>query len=512
MSTTGTNSYGSNFYELLPHPINTKQYDVRLDHTFSDKDSAFLTWSKYNQTNQEQPPYAGPLEGGSSVAFWSTNPTYMVVLTETHVFNPNLINEYRMSDEHNWNTRMDPGTSTTRSALPRNYGIPGIPQTQTTAAFRPLTSAAASPAFGSRTNVTWQKVGAWQFSDNLTKIVGKNEWKFGAEYWWTYGNIAQLPYSRGNFSYGQYSNVPASGDGGPGMADFLLTPTAWRLAYATAYRSSTAAAPLGGVTAITATTGTNRSITRPISHSTRSTVGSSHPTLTANLGIRDDYFGPYYSAGGTQAKATSGWAAMATWPAAAPITLTRPAAPRPRPPTSRRCWLPITSRSFAQPNNAVNKTPKFNWAPRLGFAYRVRPNLVVRAGGGVSYGAFNSVGYGGTLGTNYPFRVSVQQGPRTRTGRSMPPTAALRQRWDHGEYVWHIDMTSALNAYQPFGSVVFTASRTTSTYRTRLLNAAVQWQFTSHDSVEVRYVGVLGKQLESANPYHNAARQALPRA
>ena len=35
--------------------------------------------------------------------------TYMVVLTETHVFNPHLVNEARLSDEHNWNTRMDPG-------------------------------------------------------------------------------------------------------------------------------------------------------------------------------------------------------------------------------------------------------------------------------------------------------------------------------------------------------------------------------------------------------------------
>ena len=74
-----------------------------------------------------------------------------------------------------------------------------------------------------------------------------------------------------------------------------------------------------------------------------------------------------------------------------------------------------------------------------------------------------------------------------------------------------IDMTSALNAYQPLGSVVMYGKP----YNfhipyEEMLDAAVQWQFTVHDSIEVRYIGQLGKQLESANPYHNAPRQALP--
>ncbi len=280
LNTGGTNSYGSNFYELLTNPIRTRQYEVRLDHTFSDKDSAFLTWDKYNQTQQQAPPFAAPLEGGGSAPFWTTNPTYMVVVTETHVFNPSLVNEFRMSDEHNWNTRLDAGSIDTTYGTPAQFGIQGIPQTTNNGGLPIFAFGSSLSAGGSRTNVTWQKVGAWQFSDNLTKIVGKNEWKFGAEYWWTYGNIAQLPNSRGSFGYGQYSNVPASGDGGPGVTDFLMTPTANTNATPGAATLS-APRPLrcwAASIATPATTITRASITRRISPSTPPTASSSHQT------------------------------------------------------------------------------------------------------------------------------------------------------------------------------------------------------------------------------------------
>ena len=51
----------------------------------------------------------------------------------------------------------------------------------------------------------------------------------------------------------------------------------------------------------------------------------------------------------------------------------------------------------------LGNAQKLNVAPRLGFAYRVRPTLVVRGGYGITYGALGNLGYGGTLGTNYPF-------------------------------------------------------------------------------------------------------------
>lgn len=513
LSTTGINSYSNNFYELLPDPYVTKQYDVRIDHTFSDKDSAFVTWSKYNQTQQQAPPYAGPLEGGGSAPFWTTNPDYMVVVTETHVFNPHLINEYRMSDEHNWQTRMDAGNIDNTFGTPAAYGIEGIPQTKNNGGLPTFNGIGSSISqFGSRVNVTWQKVGAWQFSDSLTKIVGKSEWKFGAEYWWTYGNIAQLPYSRGNFGYGQYSNVPASGDGGPGMADFLLTPTAGNAAYLAAGGVSTAAAPLGGVNGYNGDNWNKSIYHAPYISFYAVDNWKITPTLTATLGIRDDYFGPYYAAGGTGGEGNFWMGGNGDVASGSAYYVNRAGCATTMSSNFKNLLASDNIPIICSSNNAVNKTPMFNWAPRLSFDYRVMPRLVVRMGAGVSYGAFDSEGYGSTLGTNYPFRVSVQQGPQYSYRPQLVSNSSTTNAVATMENTFGVvDMTSALNAYQPVGSVaLYGKAYNYHTPYTETLDAGVQWQFTGHDSVEVRYVGVLGKQLDNLNTYHNAPRQALP--
>lgn len=516
LSSAGTHSYSNNFYELTPQVVNTQQYDVRLDHTFTDKDSAFLTFSHYNQINQQQPPYQGPLEGGSSTSFWTTNPTYMVVLTETHVFNPHLINEFRASDEHNWNTREDPNGIDDTYGIPAQFGIQGIPQTVNNGGLPTFSVGSSISSFGSRTNITWQKVGAWQFSDGLTKIVGRHEWKFGAEYWWTYGNIAQLPFSKGNFSYGQFSNVPASGDGGPGMTDFLLNPAA-NVAQNTPQGSygsvglSTSTNEIGGVNGYNGNNFNKSVYHAPYIAFYAVDNWKVTPQLTVNLGIRDDYFGPYYSGGGNSGEGNFWMGGDGNQASGSAYYINHAGCS-----TTMSAYfkgllaynnIPI----ICEANNAANKMPLFNWAPRLGFEYRVRPNLVVRAGAGAAYGAFNSIGYGGTLGTNYPFRVAVQNGPQYSYRPQSVSNASTGATTPTLENLFNIvSMTNATNAYQPLGSVVLYGKP----YNFKIpyvttLNFAVQWQFTPHDSVEVRYVGNLGRQLESADPYHNAPRQAL---
>ena len=511
LSTTGTNSYGSNFFELLPDPINTQQFDVRLDHTFSPKDSAYLTWSHYNQTNQEVQPLPGVLEGGSSTSFWSTNPTYMVVLTETHVFNPNLINEYRMSDERNWNTRMDPGSIDNTFGTPAMYNISGIPQTSNNGGLPIFSIGSSISSFGSRTNITWQKVGAWQFSDNLTKIIGKHEWKFGGEYWWTYGNIAQLPDSKGSFSYGQYSNIPASGDGGPGMTDFLLNPAdnvasgAYTAAGVNAL--STASAPLGGLNGYNGDNWNKSTYHAPQISFYAVDDWKITPSLTLTLGIRDDYFAPYYANPGTGSESNFWFGGNGNQASGAADYVAHDG-----------CAVTVSSYFnklmasdgipvICEPNNAANRTPKFNFAPHIAIAYRIRPNLVLRVGGNVEYGAFDSVGYGGTLGTNYPFRISVQNGPQY----SYEPQSLVNGATATMETTFGQESMTNPNVYIPLGSLqTYSKPYNMHIPYEQYMNVAVQWQFSSHDSIEVRYVGVLGKQLENADPYHNAPNQTLP--
>ncbi|MGB7265625.1 MAG: hypothetical protein WBC92_08940, partial [Terracidiphilus sp.] len=310
----------------------------------------------------------------------------------------------------------------------------------------------------------------------------------------------------------QYSNVPASGDGGPSMADFLLTPTAGNSTYLAAGGVSTAAAPLGGVNGYNGNNWNKSVYHAPYIALYAVDSWKVTPALTVTLGIRDDYFAPYYSAGGTEGEGNFWMGGTGNLASGSAYYINHAACNDTLSQSFKGLLAYNNIPIICEPNNAVNRTPKFNWAPRLSFAYRVTPRIVVRAGAGVQYGAFDSVGYGGTLGTNYPFRVSVQQGPQYSYRPqqvSNSTTGATTATMENTFGV--VDMTSALNAYQPLGSVVLYGKP----YNfhipyTETLDAAVQWQFTNHDSIEARYVGNLGRQLESANPYHNSPRQALP--
>ena len=315
-----------------------------------------------------------------------------------------------------------------------------------------------------------------------------------------------LPYSRGNFSYGQYSNVPGSGDGGPGLTDFVTVPTAGNSTYLAAGGLSTASAPLGGLNGYN---GDNWN--KSVYHAPQISFYAVNnwkitPAVTLTLGIRDDYFAPYYSAGGTEGESNFWMGGDGNVASGSSYTMNSAGCATTTSTYFRSLLASDSIPILCSPNNAVNHTPKVNWAPHLGIAYRVRPNLVVRLGGNVEYGAFDSVGYGGTLGTNYPFRVTVQNAPSySYRPQSLPNGQTATMENVFGQ----IDLTNS-NVYLPLGSVVMYGKPTNFKIPyEEYLNLAVQYQFTNHDSVEVRWVSILGKQLESADPYHNAARQAL---
>ena len=166
---------------------------------------------------------------------------------------------------------------------------------------------------------------------------------------------------------------------------------------------------------------------------------------------------------------------------------------------------------ICQPNNAANKMPKFNWAPRLGFAYRVRPNS------------------GGTRGRRRFLRRIRLERLRQHAGHQLPVPRLgsagstysyrpqLRRQQHHHQRLATmestfgiIDMTNALNAYQPVGSCSLRQAYNYQIPYRKPSTSQCSGSSPSHDSVEVRYMGVLGKQLESLDPYHNAPRQALP--
>lgn len=507
-------SFQSNYYRTVPQTVVSKGYNARVDHTFSEKDTAFVTFDHYNSLNDEQQMLPGILEGGSSVSFWTTQPAYIVVLTENHTFTPTLINEFRISKAQQYNTRLDPNAINTTYNIPSQYGIQGIPQTPFNGGL-PVFAVNPISSFGSRVNDTWQKTGSWQTSDEITKTIGRSEWKFGGEYTWTFGNIDQNANSRGSFSYsGLYSNVPGSGDGQTSLSDFLLIPADYTAngngaSYSAASPMSVAGNLIGGLNGYAGNSSVTSTYHAPYIAAYAVDNWKITPDLTANLGLRWEYFGPYGSNGGQEANFWMG--GDGNQPGGSAFYVGHDGCSAPMSPFFKGLLAEDNIPIICEPGDTVNHMPKANWAPRLGLAYRVRPNVVVRSGMGFAYGAFNSIGYGGTLGTNYPFRFNVQNGSSNNpyTPQFVGPTGSQQTATMENTF-GAIDMTNAAAAYLPLGSLALYGKP----YHFHVpyvitLNTAVQYQFTNHDAIEVRYVGNLGRQLESGDPYHNAARELL---
>ena len=61
---------------------------------------------------------------------------------------------------------------------------------------------------------------------------------------------------------------------------------------------------------------------------------------------------------------------------------------------------------------------KLNFAPRIGFAYQFRPDLVVRGGYGITFGSLGNIGAAPyVIANNYPYVYSVQtQAPSAHGG------------------------------------------------------------------------------------------------
>ncbi len=492
-----TSGLQNNFFSSVPQTMTVNQYDIRIDENISEKDSVFGVFSRETQDQSASQPFAAVLGSALQTNFATTQPVYVLALSETHLFSPTLVNEARVGLNHNYNTRAIPNLNTLN--LPQQYGIQGIPQIAGNGGL-PTFNIGGFSAFGSRRfSPTIQTTEAQDYTDNLTLIRGNHQFKFGVQIDRIVGDILQPAYSRGNFTYnGQYSDIPNQNTGLVGIADFLLLPSA----------SSISAAP--GVTTynyLSSMSGYNGSNYAGTNYSSiysgiyAQDSWKITPTLTLNLGLRWDYFSPFREDSGRQANfvQTNGNGASGTY------------------------YIPQQGCSVARSSsfNAllaadniqvdclsgldVNQAQKTNFAPRIGIAYRFRSRWVLRAGYGISYGAVDSVGYGGTLGTNYPFQYTLN-GPSTT---SLVPTVL-----PNGQTATMENVFGVINLQDPSQVNATGLGLTGKQYNyltpyLQSMNVTVQYQFTNKDSIQAGYVGTAGRHLDTLG-VHNSPTVILP--
>ncbi len=153
----------------------------------------------------------------------------------------------------------------------------------------------------------------------------------------------------------------------------------------------------------------------------------------------------------------------------------------------------------------LGQAQKTNFSPRLGFAYRVTPTVVVRGGYGISYGALGNLGYGGTLGTNYPFIYNITQNAPS----SQSPLLLSNGQTATMENTFSTINLSDSTQVNGTGINLYGRQYNYQTPYVQTFNLTVQDQFSNHDSIQIGYVGTVGRHLDNLG-VNNSPSEILP--
>lgn len=223
--------------------------------------------------------------------------------------------------------------------------------------------------------------------------------------------------------------------------------------------------------------------------------------LTLDLGLRWDYFTPYAETRGRQANfiPVRGNGNAGTY------YMSKEGCALPR---SAAFDTLLASSNIALDcvsNQTLGNAETTNFAPRIGFAYRITHALVIRGGFGTAYGALGNLGYGGTLGTNYPFvYVTTFNSPNSYQPFFSSSNSAATME----------SAFTTINVTDPTvnngqGLNLYGRQYNFQTPYVQTENLTIQDQFTSHDALQVGYVGSQGRHLDNLG-YNNSPTQILP--
>lgn len=389
-----TNNYFSNRNAV----DNTTQFDIRMDYNASQKDQAFVRTSYSNTPGTRTPVFGNILDGGG---FGDTgtiiNLSEALAASETHMFNPNFVNEIRFGYNYG-NFGFNPPNTFT-SGVAAGIGLGGIPGGAGNGGL-PNVAVTGISNFGTPTwAATNEYQNVYQILDNVTKIVRNHSMRMGLNFQRIRFSTLQPIEPRGAYNFtGKFTaaqgspTVNGTAYSGSGVADFLTN------------NMDTAA-----VTNI-ATTDDVRWIRAFYFQDDWKVT----PNFTLNLGLRYEYAQPYLERHDHQAAfvvnsigASSGTGTYFLPTSQAGVALA---------PSFRNTMAANRINIQYTSNRFLIQPQKTNFAPRVGFAYKVTDRFVVRSGYGLFYGGLESAGYYPNLGLNYPFEFESAYNSTTLHG------------------------------------------------------------------------------------------------
>jgi hypothetical protein len=190
----------NNFLYNPTRSVTEDAFDVKIDHRFTEKDSAFARYS-HARDNILQPGILPVPLVGAVISGPAQDPAHQAVIGETHIFSPTTINSARFgwSRFFVYANNFDAGLH-----LAMQLGIPGVevagdPKSDGL----PVMTFAGSTAVGDAGNSpTHIGTNNYQFDDNVNLVRGKHSLDFGFEVVRLQYNMFQTANEHGNFSFG----------------------------------------------------------------------------------------------------------------------------------------------------------------------------------------------------------------------------------------------------------------------------------------------------------------------
>jgi hypothetical protein len=488
---TGSSLFNNYFSDpLFTDRLN--QGDFRLDQSYGSRDTAFFRYSLANDQQDIPGPFNTIINGGGFNTGNQSNVSENGVVEWTHIFTPTFLNELRFGYV-SVNTLRTQAFSGNLSA-PSSYGIQGVPQAPNNGGLPTYTLSGLTEIGGSPWEPTHEGNSTYQMTENITKNAGRHSFKGGFEFQNVLLHFYQPAYGRGDFDYnGSYTEVPTFTSGNTGIAQLLVTPT-----------NSTVGGVnnVGGADLVEGSNQATPSTARKYFAGYGQDDWKLSTKFTLNLGLRYEYWGHGVALGGNALNYIP-----PTGSAGAQFLMTGSTCNSAKAGT---LFSPSVNTTLAQYNIAINCTDnsslihsdRADFAPRVGFAYEMTPQLVVRSGYGLFYGTTVN---GDDLvdAINYPFsyteayRIADPGHPVTFPNGSVAT-------FENGLAPMTFTPTIV-----PAAGLAFTGTEYNfRTPYTSEYNLSIQQMLPGNQSLTMAYVGTQGRHLQVHSVY-NAPTQIL---
>jgi hypothetical protein len=479
----GFNIGGNNYLVDPKKSLNQNNFDIRVDHRFSQHDDFFGRFSYEEQPIFTPGPFTNALDGGGFTAGNQDNAYRSVALSETHSFSPTLINELRLGYNRINSHRLQPNSGTDVSG---QLGLLGVP-------FGPDLGGLPSICFANYNCIgssdflpSVEKQNSYVLTDNLIWIRGRHSLKFGGEYRREQFTIFQVSAPRGDLTFGPdftdnagLVNPDGSTTGGNDIASFLL------------------GIPDGGDIV---------NLRAPDYHrQTFALYGQDdirvNSRLTLNLGLRYELFRPV----------TEGSNQQGTFDFATGSIIV---------PSGQNVQLTPNLASFlsVSPTGSAGLThPDYkDFAPRLGFAYQLSTPLVLRGGYGIFYGgqedgpfSFPSPGFNPPYFVTQTFSSPCGSPAIPNANLNDPnncsigfkpgdPSLAINNFWTQG--------FPAGSLTDPNNPLLYSIDRNIKTPMMQQWHLGIEYQLPAQTVLELSYAGSHGSRLYG---FYNG-NQAVP--